>query len=244
MFWQPTKPKLNQDLYHKLLQHEHHQLAPRVEKKMDQVQSMFHSLEIVSTLHMFCLQNPNWTKTCVKPNTFATRSYKSILCTFNSALRAEKERRWIKFSQCSINLNVLTLPTKLKLKQKLYHTFAPRLKIRRWWLMRNWPIWTQWFHFVNWLSTSVKTISSPLPLHLQFVSRHRGHRRRFPKYYWKDWSMWLHSIGLILARIVKPISSQSTLISAVGSMTTLNPCSWMRFISTCQWFAYNESWIL
>ena len=149
MFWQPAKPKLNQDLYHKLLQHEHHQLAPRVEKKMDQVQSMFHSLEIVSTLHMFCLQNPNWTKTCVKPNTFATRSYKSILCTFNSALRAEKERRWIKFSQCSINLNVLTLPTKLKLKQKLYHTFAPRLKIRRWWLMRNWPIWTQWFHFVN-----------------------------------------------------------------------------------------------
>ena len=89
---------------------------------------MSHSLEIVSTLHMFCLQNPNWTKTCFEPNTFATRSYKSILCTFNSALRAEKERRWIKFSQCSINLNVLTLPTKLKLKQKLYHTFAPRLK--------------------------------------------------------------------------------------------------------------------
>ena len=155
---------------------------------------------------------------------------------------------------------VLMSTTKLPtLKQKLYHTFAPRLKIEMmivssllhpllctlpqdwrfgngdWWGF--WPIWFLWFHFVNWLSTLVKTISSPLPPRLQ-LSRQRG---RFQKY---DWSMWLHSIGLILARIVKPISSQSTLISAVGSMTTLNPCSWMRFISTCQWFAYNESWIL
>ena len=71
---------------------------------------------------------PKLNQDLFEPNIFATRSYKSILFTFNSALRAEKERRWIKFSQCSINLNVLTLPTKLKLKQKLYHTFAPRLK--------------------------------------------------------------------------------------------------------------------
>ena len=190
---------------------------------------MFHSLEIVSTLHMFCLQNPNWTKTCVKPNTFATRSYKSILFTFNSALRAEKERRWIKFSQCSINLNVLTLPTKLKLKQKLYHTFAPRLKIRRWWLMRNWPIWTQWFHFVNIVHISQNHIFTPTTT-ITIVKT----KRKISK-------VWLINVTpLHWTHFGKDCP---TSISSITTLISLSATGFMTFESLfmdgfhCQWFA-------